>query len=141
LEVQIRTVEQFIDLWDIVDGSEEPPPSNADPKVLKKYQRRVKNVMSIIGLNLTDNQLAHIKSCKEVAEAWKTFYNIYETKNLTNIFFYSPQVFHIQDIRKQRYVGPRQQDQDTRGSICLFGRTREIRRYCLDLARELVGIV
>ena len=27
----------FMDFWDIVDGSKEAPPSNADPKVLLKY--------------------------------------------------------------------------------------------------------
>jgi hypothetical protein len=38
-----------MDLWEIVDGSEEAPPSNADPKVIKEYQRRAKKAMSIIG--------------------------------------------------------------------------------------------
>ena len=58
-----------MNLWDIVDRSEEPPSSNADPKVFKEYQRRVKKTLSIIGLNLVDNQLAYIKSCKGPAEA------------------------------------------------------------------------
>ena len=53
-----------IDLQDIVDESEETPPSNADSKVLKKYQRRVKKTMSIIGLNLANNQFLHINNCK-----------------------------------------------------------------------------
>ena len=44
-----------MDFWDIVDRSEKAPPSNADPKMLKEYQRRVKKAMSIICLNLTDN--------------------------------------------------------------------------------------
>ena len=51
-----------VDLWDIVDGLEKAPPPNTDPKVLKEYQRRVKKVMSIIGLNLADNQLVHTKN-------------------------------------------------------------------------------
>ena len=76
-----------MDLWDIVEGSEEPPPFNADSKVLKKYQRRVKKTMSIINFNLADNQLMHIKSCKGHAEAWKTLYNIHETNSLFNIIF------------------------------------------------------
>jgi hypothetical protein len=76
-----------VDLWDIVDGSEKVPPSNADPKVLMEYQRRVKKAMSIIMLNLADNQLAHIKSCKGPAEAWKILCNIHETKSLSNILF------------------------------------------------------
>jgi hypothetical protein len=65
-----------MDLWEIVDGSEEAPPSNADPKIIKEYQRRVKKAMSIIGINLVDSQLHHIKRCKGPAEAWKTLCNI-----------------------------------------------------------------
>jgi hypothetical protein len=76
-----------MDLWDIINGSEEAPPSNADPKMKKEYKRRVREAMSVIGLNLADNQLAHIKSCKGSAEAWKTLCNIHETKNLSNILF------------------------------------------------------
>lgn len=76
-----------MDVWNIVDGSKEPPPSNADPKMLREYQRRVKNAMSIIGFNLVDNQLAHIKSCKRPVEVWKTLCNIHEMKSLSNIFF------------------------------------------------------
>ncbi len=29
-----------MDLWEIVDGSEEAPPSDSDPKVMKEYQRQ-----------------------------------------------------------------------------------------------------
>jgi len=43
--------------------------------------------MSIIGTNLVDKQLAHIKSCKGPAEAWKTLCNIHEAKSLSNILF------------------------------------------------------
>jgi hypothetical protein len=57
-----------MDIWDIVDGSEEPPPSNVDPKVLKEYQRHVNKVMFIISLNLANKQLAHIKSYKGPVE-------------------------------------------------------------------------
>ena len=45
-----------VDLWYIIHGSEKAPHSNADPKVLKEYQRRAKKAMSIIGLNLVVNQ-------------------------------------------------------------------------------------
>ena len=58
----------FMDLWDIVDGFEEPPPSNADPKILKDNQKCIKKVISIIGLYLSENKLAHIKNCKGPAE-------------------------------------------------------------------------
>jgi len=43
-----------IDLSEIVDGSEETPPSNADPKVIKEYQRRAKKAMSTIAINLVN---------------------------------------------------------------------------------------
>ena len=43
--------------------------------------------MSIIALNLANNQLAHIKSCKELVEAWNTLCNIHEMRSLSNILF------------------------------------------------------
>ncbi len=43
--------------------------------------------MSMIGLNLVDAQLAHIKSCKGPAEAWRVLCNIHETRSLANILF------------------------------------------------------
>ena len=76
-----------MDLYDIVDKHKKPLPFNTNPNLMKKYQRHVKKAMSIIGLNLADNQLVHIKSCKGFAEAWKTLCNIHETKTLSNILF------------------------------------------------------
>jgi hypothetical protein len=61
-----------MDLWEIVDGSEEAPPSDSDPKVIKEYQRRAKTAMSTIAINLVDSQFHHIKRCKGPVEAWKT---------------------------------------------------------------------
>lgn len=51
-----------IDLWDIIYESKEVPIFNVDTKVKKKYQRSIKKIMSIIILNLPDNQLTYIKS-------------------------------------------------------------------------------
>ncbi len=82
-----------MDLWEIVDGFEEAPPSNADPKIIKEYQRHVKKAMSIIGINLVDSQLHHIKRCKGPAEAWKTLCNIRETQSLSNILFIRCKLF------------------------------------------------
>ncbi len=65
-----------MDLWEIVEGSEEAPPSDADPKVIKDYQRRVKKAMSTIRINLVDSQLHHIKRCRGPAEAWKKLCNV-----------------------------------------------------------------
>lgn len=47
----------LLGLWNIVDESNESPPSNMDPKLLHKYQICVKYTMSIIDLNLAHNQL------------------------------------------------------------------------------------
>ena len=66
---KIKMLSASMDFWDIIDESEEAPPSNADPKVKKEYERRVRKAMSVIGLNLADNQHAHIKNCKGPAEA------------------------------------------------------------------------
>lgn len=51
-------------LWDIVDKSEEAPPSDVHCKVNKKYKMCVKKSISIVTLNLMDNQFAHIKGYK-----------------------------------------------------------------------------
>ena len=84
-----------MNLWDIVNGSEEPPPPNAYSKVVKKYQGRVKKAISIIGLNLTDNQLAYIKSGKGPAEVWNTFCNIHKTKSLSTTIFIRRKFFYM----------------------------------------------
>ena len=83
------------DLWDIVDGSEQPPPSSADVKDLKAYDKRVKTAFAMIATNLVDKELAHIKHCKGPAEAWRTLCNIHETKSLSNILFLRRKFFTI----------------------------------------------
>jgi hypothetical protein len=60
-----------MDLCYVVDIYEEPPPFNADLKMLKEIQRHVKETMFINGLNLLDNQLVHIKCCKEPTKTRK----------------------------------------------------------------------
>ena len=96
-----------MDVWDIVDGYEEAPPSSMNSKVLKEYQRHVKKVMSIIGLNLADNQLAHIKSCKGPAKVWKTFCNIPATKSLSNNFLIYHRNYkrkHMKELREDIFA-------------------------------------
>lgn len=83
----------FINLWNIVDKFEEVPPSNANSKVNKEYQRHIKKVIFIIGLNFTDNRLVHIKNCKGHVKKWKTLCNIHKTKSLSNILFVHPKLF------------------------------------------------
>ena len=83
------------ELWDIVDGSEVPPPSSADEKDKKAYDKRVKTAFAIIATNLVDKEMAHIKHCKGPAEAWKTLCNIHETKSLSNILFLRRKFFTI----------------------------------------------
>lgn len=41
--------------------------------------------MSIMTLNLADNQLVYIKSCKGPTHKWKVFSNIQKTKISSNI--------------------------------------------------------
>lgn len=78
---KIKMLLASMDFWDIVNGPGKTSYYNVDPKVLKDYQRRFKEAMSIIGLNMVDNQFAYIKSCKGFVEAWKNLCNIHETKN------------------------------------------------------------
>ena len=40
------------DLWEIVDGSELPPPSTASDEVKKAYERRCKKAFAIIAMSL-----------------------------------------------------------------------------------------
>lgn len=75
------------ELWDIVDGSEEPPPSSSDVKERKAFEKRAKTAFAIIATNLVDKEMAHIKNCKGPAEAWERLCNIHETKSLSNILF------------------------------------------------------
>lgn len=90
-----------MDLWDIVDGCEGTPPSNAEPKVLKEYKRHIKKAMPIISLNLANNQFVHIKNCEEPAKVWTILCNIHETNNLSNILFISHNKNYVQDARRQ----------------------------------------
>jgi hypothetical protein len=83
------------ELWDIVDGSEEPPQSTTDPGVMQAYLRREKKAFAILALNLSDSQLAHIRSCKTPREAWAKLCNIHEAKSLANILFLRRKFFTI----------------------------------------------
>ena len=95
----------------------------------------------LIALNLADNELGHICSCKGLVEAWKILCNIHETRNLSNIFFHSPQVLHLQDKRRWWLIGPHQQGEDTCGLTHLFRGIHDKRRCYQDFARELVTLV
>ena len=75
------------DLWEVVDGSEEPPSEDADPKTKKAFERNEKKAFAFIAINLVDRQIAHIRHCKGPAQAWTTLCNIHETKSLSNILF------------------------------------------------------
>lgn len=57
-KLMIEMVLVSMDLWNIVNGSKNAPPSNMNVKVLKEYQMHIKMAISIIALNLADNQLA-----------------------------------------------------------------------------------
>ena len=91
-------------------------------KVWKGYQRRVKNVMSIISLNFADNQLTHIKSCKRPVDAWKTLCNIHKTKKLSNIFFVCHKFFAYNIQEGGRLFESHQQAQSICGPNCVVWR-------------------
>ena len=84
-----------MDLWEIVEETEEPPSKDGDAKEIKEYNRRAKKALSIISLSLVNSQLAHIKHCKGPAEAWKALCNVHETKSLSNILFVRRKFFTI----------------------------------------------
>ena len=92
---RMEMVLSSMDLWEIVDESEKPPLADADSKDIKEFNRRAKKALSIIGLSLANSQLAHIKSCKTPAQAWKALCNIHETKSLSNILFVRRKFFTI----------------------------------------------
>ena len=51
----MEMVLESMDLWKIVEDTKEPSSLDDDFKVIKYYNRYVKKVMSVIGLNLVDN--------------------------------------------------------------------------------------
>lgn len=56
----------FIDFWGIVDESKEPPLSNVDTNMKKKnFKMCIRMAIFIVALNLVENHLTHIKSCKK----------------------------------------------------------------------------
>lgn len=76
-----------LDIRKIMEGIEESLFSNVDLKVKIEYQKCIYIVTSAIRFNLIDSQLWHIKFCKRSTEAWNKLCNIYESKNLSNIYF------------------------------------------------------
>lgn len=77
----------FIGFWGIVDVSKEPSPSNVETNIRKNFKMFTSMAIFIVALNLVENQLTHIKSCKRPTEAWKTLCDIRKTRNLSNNLF------------------------------------------------------
>ena len=82
-----------MDLWEFINGFEEAQHFHVVSKLLKKFRIHVQKAISIIGLNLVDDQLAHIKNYQELAKVWKSQYNIHKMKNLSNILFICSKCF------------------------------------------------
>lgn len=57
------------DLWEIVEGTELPPPSTASDEVKKVYERRCKKAFAIIATSLVYKELGYIKRYKGPAKA------------------------------------------------------------------------
>jgi hypothetical protein len=91
MELQLST----LDLWDIVDESEEAPGLEASLKVKKDFQRRERKALGTIAMNLDETNFMHIISCKRAADAWKTLCNIYESRNLSNILWSRQKFFTV----------------------------------------------
>ena len=83
------------DLWDIVDESEVAPPSDADVKDKRAFEKRFKTAFGFIAINLVNEEMTHIKHCKGPTEAWKTFCNIHRTKSLSSFLFLRRKFFTI----------------------------------------------
>ena len=62
---------------------------------MQAYLRREKKAFAILALNLSDSQLAHIRSCKTPAEAWAKLCNIHEAKSLANILYLRRKFFTV----------------------------------------------
>jgi hypothetical protein len=75
------------DLWDIVEGTEKAPSIESDKKVISAFKKRERVAFRILCTHMVDAQIQHVKSCKGVAEAWKTLCGIHETKGLANVLF------------------------------------------------------
>jgi hypothetical protein len=114
-----------MDLWEIVNRSEEAPPSEANPKAIKEYQRRAKKAMSTIGINLVDSQLHHIKRCKGTHGGMEDTLQHPQDAELVQHPLHSPQVLHVQDVRGRGPSRPHQQGQGACRSTCLLRGARE----------------
>lgn len=96
----------------------------------------MKKSMSIIVLNLEDNQFAHIRSCKELLEACKNSIQYSWDGELIKYSFCSLQVLDMQDVRRWWLVESYQQDQDICESTCLFGGIRAKRNVVMTLLKS-----
>jgi hypothetical protein len=86
-KAKIELLLSTLDLWKIVDESEEAPGEEASSKVRKDYHKREKKALGTIAMNLDEANFMHIISCKRAADAWKILCNIHESRNLSNILW------------------------------------------------------
>ena len=104
----MRMILGEMDLWDIVDGSEQRPEvtgSEDNAKAVKAYDRRAKKALASICLNLTDSQLLHVRSSTTAKEAWNKLTELYEAKGLANRLFLRRKFFTIQMADGENMVG------------------------------------
>lgn len=83
------------DLRNIVEGTMQPPPSDADGKGKRSYNRKMKKAFDVIACNLEDMQLADVQTYKGPTEAWPFFCNFHETKSLSNVLFILCKFLHV----------------------------------------------
>lgn len=83
------------DLWDIVNGLEKWE-SQVDDLSKTKFKKRMKKAFAVVCLSMEDSQLALVRSCKDVVEAWKKLEDHYEKKSLANKLFLRKRFFAME---------------------------------------------
>ena len=98
-----------LDLWEVIDGSEKIPPSNADPKMLKEYQRCVKRALFIIGLTHGGQLICTNQELQRIDKDVEDPLQHSRHEEFAQHQFCLSQVLDMQHTTRRRLVGPPQQ--------------------------------
>jgi hypothetical protein len=86
-KLKMQMVSQIRDLWEIVDGEQKL----SDPQWMKKSEK----TKAIIGLNLLNAQLQHIRKCSTAKEVWTTLEKVHQGNNLMRRIQLHKEFFNI----------------------------------------------
>ena len=78
-----------------MDGSEEPPLSNADPKVLKDYQKLIKKICPSSASTWRTTKLQSSRVAKDPERCGKLF-TTFTRRRVCQHLLYSMQIFYLQ---------------------------------------------